>query len=80
MSMHKIGVKLTTTDQEGRSFTSAPTFVEMIGAGEMNLMAVKISATLQFLESQGIIDGYSVVLKCDKCDKCDKCTDAGVNP
>jgi hypothetical protein len=72
MSMHKIGVKLTTTDQEGRSFTSAPTFVEMMGPNEMAYMAGKIMSNMQFLVEQGIIDGYSVVLKCDKC------TDAGV--
>jgi len=59
-----IGIKLSTTDSDGKEFTSAPTYVEATSATSMIDTSKCIVQALMILENVGAIDGYDVVLKC----------------
>ena len=59
-----IGIKLSTTDSDGKEFTSAPTYVQATSATSMIDTSKCIVQALMVLENVGAIDGYDVVLKC----------------
>jgi hypothetical protein len=59
-----IGFKLSTTNSDGKEFTSAPTYVEATSATSMIDTSKCIVQALIILENVGAIDGYDVVLKC----------------
>lgn len=60
-----IGIKLSTTDSDGKEFTSAPTYVQATSATHMIDLSKGIMQALMLLENVGAIDSYSVVLKCE---------------
>lgn len=68
MATFTIGIKLSTTDSDGKPFTSAPTFVQVTSATNMIDVSKGIVQALMLLENTGVIDSYSVVLK-SKADK-----------
>lgn len=59
-----IGIKLSTTDSDGKTFTSAPTYVQATSATSMLDVSKGIVQALMLLENAGVIDSYDVVLKC----------------
>ena len=66
MTSYEVGVRITTTDSDGKSFTSAPTYIEASDPMNMQQFACTICSKLSELESYGVIDEYSVVLKCNR--------------
>jgi hypothetical protein len=65
MPAYQIGIKLSTTDSDGKAFTSAPTYVQMTSATNMIDVSRGIVQALMLLENAGVIDSYDVVLKCE---------------
>lgn len=65
MASFSIGIKLSTTDSEGRPFTSAPTYVRVTSATNMVDVSKGLAQALMLLENVGVIDSYDVVLKCE---------------
>jgi len=62
---YQIGIKLSTTDSDGKPFTSAPTFVQVTSATNMIDASKGIIQALMLLENAGVIDSYDAVLKCE---------------
>ena len=62
---HTIGIKLSTTDSDGTPFTSGPAYVPVTSAMNMIDVSKGIVQALMLLENAGVIDIYSVVLKCE---------------
>lgn len=62
---HTIGIKVTAISEDNRYFTSAPTYVPATSATNMIDVSKGIVQALMLLENAGVIDSYSVVLKCE---------------
>lgn len=58
-----IGIKLSTTDSDGKEFTSAPAYIRTETATSMLVHTDALVKALMLLENAGVIDSYSVVLK-----------------
>ena len=66
MYRYEVIVSITTTDSDGNSFTSAPTYIEASDPMDMQQFACAICSKLSELEMHDVIDEYSVMLKCNR--------------
>ena len=58
-----IGIKLSTTDSDGKAFTSAPVYIDANDHAAMTSIATEAQQALQRLSDLGLLDSYSIVLK-----------------
>ena len=62
---HSVGIKVTAISEDNRYFTSAPAYITAHSATHMIDLSKAIAQALMLLENAGVIDSYSVVLKCE---------------
>jgi hypothetical protein len=62
---HIVGVKLSLTDNDGMQFTSAPAYVKAWSLENAIDISTSMARMLSILMDAGMVESYSIVLKCE---------------